>query len=85
MGSRVIIKGNFNCDYGKYINIGDGTIINCNVTILDTNKITIGEDVFIVPGVVIGVAMHPLDAEHRVTIIVRKAHSFRSGLSALLL
>lgn len=63
IGSRVTIKGNFNCDYGKNISIGDGTIINCNVTILDTNKVTIGEDVFIAPGVVISAATHPLDAD----------------------
>lgn len=66
MGERVTIKGNFNCDYGCNISIGDGTIINCNVTILDTNKVVIGEDVFIAPGVVISAATHPLDAEHRV-------------------
>ena len=67
IGSRVTIKGNFNCDYGKNIYIGDGTIINCNVTILDTNKVAIGKDVFIAPGVVISAATHPLDAERRVT------------------
>ena len=66
-GERVTIKGNFNCDYGKHIFIGDGTIINCNVTILDTNKVMIGKDVFIAPGVVISAATHPLDAERRVT------------------
>lgn len=67
IGSHVTIKGNFNCDYGKNIYIDDGTIINCNVTILDTNKVTIGKDVFIAPGVVISAATHPLDAERRVT------------------
>ena len=36
IGERVTIKGNFNCDYGRHISIGDGCIINCNVTILDT-------------------------------------------------
>lgn len=66
LGERVTIKGNFNCDYGRHISIGDGTIINCNVTILDTNRVTIGRDVFIAPGVVISAATHPLDAEHRV-------------------
>lgn len=67
MGERVTIKGNFNCDYGCHISIGEGTIINCNVTILDTNNVTIGKDVFIAPGVVISAATHPLDAERRVT------------------
>lgn len=67
MGSHVTIKGNFNCDYGKNIYIGSGTIINCNVTILDTNRIEIGENVFIAPGVVISAATHPLDAQRRIS------------------
>ena len=67
IGSHVTIKGNFNCDYGKNIYIGNGTIINCNVTILDTNRVEIGENVFIAPGVVISTATHPLDAQRRVS------------------
>ncbi len=67
MGESVTIKGNFNCDYGRHISIGDGVIINCNVTILDTNYVTLGKDVFIAPGVVISAATHPLDAERRVS------------------
>ena len=67
LGEHVTIKGNFNCDYGCHISIGDGTIINYNVTILDTNYVTIGNDVFIAPGVVISAATHPLNAERRVT------------------
>ena len=30
IGNHVTIKGNFNCDYGKNIYIGSGTILNCN-------------------------------------------------------
>lgn len=67
IGERVTIKGNFNCDYGRHISIGSGTFINCNVTILDTNRVTIGENVFIAPGVVISAATHPLDAQRRVS------------------
>lgn len=67
LGDHVTIKGNFNCDYGCHISIGDGTIINYNVTILDTNHVTIGNNVFIAPGVVISAATHPLNAERRVT------------------
>lgn len=67
IGERVTLKGNFNCDYGKHISIGDGCFINCNVTILDTNRVTIGENVFIAPGVVISAATHPLDAQRRVS------------------
>ena len=67
IGDHVTIKGNFNCDYGRHIFIGSGTIINCNVTILDTNRVEIGENVFIAPGVVISAATHPLDAQRRVS------------------
>ena len=66
IGEHVTIKGNFNCDYGRHIYIGNGCIINCNVTILDTARINIGENVFIAPGVVITAATHPLDAKTRV-------------------
>lgn len=65
MGENVTIKGNFNCDYGCNISIGDGCIINCNVTILDTNKVELGKNVFIAPGVVISAATHPLNAKLR--------------------
>lgn len=66
IGERVTIKGNFNCDYGRHIHIGDGCIINCNVTILDTAEVNIGSNVFIAPGVVITAATHPLDAQMRI-------------------
>ena len=65
MGDGVVIKGNFNCDYGRHISIGSNVFINCNVTILDTNRVTIGNDVFIAPGVVISPASHPIDPEQR--------------------
>lgn len=42
-------------------------IINCNVTILDTNRVELGDDVFIAPGGVISVATHPLNAQRRVS------------------
>lgn len=66
IGENVTIKGNFNCDYGRHIFIGDGCILNCNVTILDTARVTLGNNVFIAPGVVITAATHPLDAEARI-------------------
>ena len=65
MGDGVVIKGNFNCDYGRHISIGSNVFINCNVTILDTNLVTIGDDVFIAPGAVISPATHPIDPERR--------------------
>ena len=65
MGDGVVIKSNFNCDYGRHISIGNNVFINYNVTILDTNRVTIGDDVFIAPGAVISPATHPVDPEHR--------------------
>ena len=65
MGEGVVIKGNFNCDYGRHISIGSNVFINCNVTILDTNHVTIGNEVFIAPGVVISPATHPIDPVRR--------------------
>ena len=67
IGEHVTVKGNFQCDYGCNIYIGDGVIINCNVTILDTNRVELGDDVFIAPGVVISAATHPLNAQRRVS------------------
>lgn len=65
-GDGNVIKGNFNCDYAKHIFIGNKCFINCNVTMLDTNYITIGDEVLIGPGTVISAATHPLNAELRV-------------------
>ena len=67
IGEHVTVKGNFQCDYGCNIYIGNGVIINCNVTILDTNRVELGDDVFIAPGVVISAATHPLNAQRRVS------------------
>lgn len=53
LGEHVTIKGNFNCDYGKNIYIGNGAIINCNVTILDTNRVEIGKNVVVAAGAVV--------------------------------
>ena len=66
VGEKVVIKGNFNCDYACHIFIGSRTFINCNVTILDTNYVRIGEDCLIGPGTVISAATHPLNATERI-------------------
>lgn len=66
-GDGNVIKGNFNCDYAKHIFIGNKCFINCNVTILDTNNVIIGDEVLIGPGTVISAATHPLNAAMRVS------------------
>jgi maltose O-acetyltransferase len=47
-------------------NVGDRLFINFNCVILDCNRVTIGNDVFIGPGVHIYTADHPVDPQERV-------------------
>lgn len=61
--SRVDI--NFHCECGKHIFIGDKVIINMNCTFLDSNYITIGNNVLIAPNVQLYTATHPVSASER--------------------
>ncbi|WP_413561567.1 sugar O-acetyltransferase [Bdellovibrio sp. HCB209] len=65
LGERVTIRPPFHVDYGSNIKIGARTFVNFNAVFLDCNKITIGEDCQIAPGVQFYTATHPLDAETR--------------------
>ena len=65
IGDDVVLKPDFRCDYGYNISIGTRTFINYNCVFLDCNRITIGVDVQIAPGVHIYTAAHPLDAATR--------------------
>lgn len=55
----------FYCDYGYNIHIGKGFFSNTNLVILDGAKVTIGDNVYIAPGVGIYTAGHPLDVKRR--------------------
>lgn len=57
----------FHCDYGKHIKAGKNLYINVNCTILDCNRVTIGDDVLIAPNVQIYTAYHPIDPAVRLT------------------
>ncbi|KAJ3103786.1 hypothetical protein HDU96_009148 [Phlyctochytrium bullatum] len=59
------IESPFRCDYGSNIHLGKRVYINSNVVILDSNKVTIGDDVLIAPAVQIYTAYHPLEPELR--------------------
>lgn len=52
-------------DYGENVYIGNNFYANYNLTLLDVNKITIGDNVLFGPNVVIYTAGHPLDPETR--------------------
>ncbi len=55
----------FHCDYGKFIEIGDGTFINYDCIILDACTVKIGRHVLIGPRTCIYTASHPIYAPVR--------------------
>ena len=57
----------FYCDYGYNIQLGANVYANHNLVILDCAPVTIGDNVFIAPNVVISTAAHPIDAQVRST------------------
>jgi len=64
-GERLCIEQPFHCDYGANIEVGDNFYANFNLTILDANKVVIGDNVFIAPNVGLHTSGHPLDAKRR--------------------
>lgn len=62
---RLYIEPPFHCDYGYNIHSGENVYFNVNCMVLDTMKITIGNNVFFGPGVHLYTATHPLDAIER--------------------
>lgn len=66
MGTHVWIEAPFYCDYGINIEIGDHSFIHTNAVFLDSNKITIGKNALIGPGVHFYTAGHPLKAIDRI-------------------
>lgn len=64
-GNKFLIEQPFICDYGYNIEIGENFYSNHNLTILDCNKVTFGNNVFIGPNCSFYCAIHPLDAKTR--------------------
>ena len=64
-GEEAVAKPNIRCDYGYNISIGARSFINYDTVLLDCNRITIGEEVQIAPGVHIYTGTHPVDAQAR--------------------
>ncbi len=65
LGEGTIIRPAFRCDYGSNTFIGARCFVNFDCVFLDCNRITIGDEVLIAPGVHIYTATHPLDAATR--------------------
>ena len=65
---RIYIEPPFHCDYGYNIFSGSQVYFNVNCVILDSAKVTIGNNVFFGPNVHIYTASHPTNADERRTI-----------------
>lgn len=66
IGQNSIIEPPFHCSYGQNISLGDQVYLNFLCTILDNNKVHIGNYVMIGPPVQIYTAAHPLQAESHI-------------------
>lgn len=65
VGKNPNILTGFHCDNGLNIEVGDEFLANYNVTILDIAKVTMGDNVWIGPGVLIATVNHPLNPSGR--------------------
>lgn len=66
LGAWSGVKPPFHCDYGKFIEMGEGSFLNYDCIILDACKVKIGDHVFIGPRTCIYSASHPIDASVRI-------------------
>ena len=64
-GEKVYIEPPFHCDFGCNIEVGDNFYANYNLTVLDCNKVRIGDNVMIAPNVTITAAGHPIHPDSR--------------------
>ncbi len=67
IGDYSCVKQPFHCDYGKFIEIGNGSFLNYDCIILDACKVKIGDHVLIGPRTCIYSATHPIDANVRIS------------------
>ena len=65
VGKNVEIRPRFVCDYGYNIHVGDNFFANFDCILLDTNEITIGDNVLLAPRVQIYTAGHPFNIAAR--------------------
>ena len=66
-GINVWITAPFYVDYGENIHVGNNVEINMNCVFLDCNKITIGNNSGIAPGVHIYTVFHPVSPSERLS------------------
>jgi len=61
------VEAPFYCDYGYNIEVGENFYANFGCTILDVNKVQIGDNVLLGPNVQIYTAAHPTDPKERLS------------------
>lgn len=67
VGDNVSVGDGFTCGFGVNISIGSNVSVNMNCMFIDCNKITIGNDTLIAPGVHLTTATHPVELADRLT------------------
>jgi len=65
VGEGAMLRPPFYCDYGFNLHLGKNVFLNYNCVILDTARVTIGDDTRIGPAVQIYTADHPRDPDVR--------------------
>ena len=65
VGSNVSVGDEFICGFGDNIHIGDNVSVNIRCTFIDCNKITIGNNILIAPGVQINTSTPPVELNDR--------------------
>jgi len=81
-GEHMQITAPFYVDYGKFIFLGNNCEINMNCVFLDCNRITIGDNALIGPGVHIYTVFHPMRAGERFNKSLERGASFALGRTA---
>ena len=81
-GAQTQITAPFFIDYGKFIFLGNNCEINMNCVFLDCNKITIGDNALIAPGVHIYTVFHPVSARERLNKSVNADFPFAISKTA---
>lgn len=64
-GNNCVVEQPLFCTYGYNTAVGDNFFLNVNCKLMDSGKITIGNNVFIAPNVCIITEEHAMDTEQR--------------------
>lgn len=65
VGENCIVEQPLFCTYGYNTTVGDNFFLNVNGKLMDSGKITIGDNVFIAPNVCIITEEHAMDVKQR--------------------